>query len=252
MTDRFGRMLVIGQTALSLVFMTWAVMVYLQFNDYGWKEPKKVWETKDTGYRVASKLDKRTAVLHDMYRQKDRAIPAIKPALDTLTETMEFFPKNHQFYVAELEKVKSSDEAISPKQLTWKDGQLVVDTPNKPLGKPVMKTPVAGIDKSTKTVTNELNKILEEIEAITPQIRDLVKNSDEITIQLYGTKDDKGNSLDIGLYEVLENEDKLQQKIAAEKEYITPRYVDAERRAATFRNRFEGMLRQVTPVSREK
>ena len=46
-------------TACSLVFMAWTLMIYLQFNDFGWKEPKKVWETKDSGYRVASMLDKR-------------------------------------------------------------------------------------------------------------------------------------------------------------------------------------------------
>ena len=45
----------------------------MQFNDYGWKEPYKIWETKDSGTRVGSMLDKRTAVLHELYRQKDRA-----------------------------------------------------------------------------------------------------------------------------------------------------------------------------------
>ncbi|MEI7683617.1 MAG: hypothetical protein WCL32_01220 [Planctomycetota bacterium] len=253
MMDRFGRSLVIGTTALSLVFMTWAVMVYLQFNDFGWKEARKIWETKDSGYRVASKLDKRTAVLHELYRQKERALPAVKPSLDTLAETMEFFPKNHQFFKAEMEKLRTSDEAIAPKQLIRKDGDLVLETPEKPLlGKPAMKTPVGGIEKSTKTVTNERNKILEEVEKMTPEIADLVKKSDEITIQLYGSKDDKGASLDIGLYEVLENETTLQDKIRTEKDDITPRYVDAERRAATFRSRFEGMLRQVTPVNLRK
>lgn len=252
MMNQFGKYLVIFQTALSLIFMTWAVMVYMQFNDFGWKEPKKVWETKDTGYRVASMLDKRTAVLYELYRQKERALPGVKPALDTLTETMEFFPKNHQFYVTELDKVRNSDVDISPKQLIWKDGDLVLETAGKPLGKPVMKGAVGGIDKSTKTVTLERNKILEDIEKITPEIADLVKKSDEITIQLYGTKDDKGNSLDIGLYEILEIERLLQDKLVAEKDDITPRYVDAERRAASFRNRFEGMLKQITPVNREK
>lgn len=249
MMNRFGKILVLGHTALSLLFMTWAVMVYLQFNDYGWKDPFKVWETKDSGYRIASKLDKRTAILHELLRAKDRSQPAIKPAIDTLSETMEFFPKNHQFYVAELEKVRSSEEPINPSQLTWKDGDLVLDVP---LGKPVMKVPVGGIDKSTKVVSRELQAILANIEKITPEIAALVKDADEITIQLYGTKDDNNVSVDIGLYEILDNETILQDKIRQELEYITPRYVDAQRRADAFRDRMAGMKRTVQPVNLKK
>jgi hypothetical protein len=246
--NRFGRNLVLAQTALSLVFMTWAVMVYLQFNDYGWKEPKKIWETKDSGYRIASQLDKRVAALHTLYRQKERALPGVQPALDKLTETMEHFPKNHQFYLEELARVRQGEGEIQPKQLTWKEGVLVVDTPDKPLGKPVMKTPVGGIDKSTKTLTTERDNIYAQIDAITPMIQNLVKNVDEITLQLYGTKDDKGKSVDIGLYEVLENETTHQDKIRQEIEDITPRYVDAERRAAGFRNRYRGMEQTISRI----
>jgi hypothetical protein len=252
MTDRLAKIMVICLTGLSLVFMTWTVMVFLQFNDYGWKEPMKVWETKDTGYRIPSILDKRTAVLYELYRQKERAIPNVAPALESLSETMEYFPKNHEFYVKELDTIRNSDQPITPKQLTWKDGELQLDTEKGRLGKPLMKTQVGGIDKSLKAITAERDKILADIEKITPEIEKLVREADDITIQLYGTKDNKGRSVDIGLYEVLENETILQDKIREEKEDITPRYVDAERRAATFRNRLEGMRRQMTPVNREK
>ena len=233
---------------------TWAVMIYLQFNDYGWKEPYKIWETKDSGTRVASMLDKRTAVLYELYRQKDRAVPGIKPAIDTLTKTMEFFPKNHQFYVAELEKVRSADGPIAPKQLVWKNGSLVLETANEPLGKPVMKAPVAGIVKSTKATNLELAKILADIEKITPEIAELVKNTDDVTLQLYGGNKDAKNmdTVDIGLYEVLENETKLQDKIAAEKKYLTPIYVDTLRRYETFLDRLGTMRRTATPVNLQK
>ncbi len=251
MMNRFGKILVLGQTALSLLFATWAVMIYLQFNDYGWKEPFKIWETKDSGTRVASLLDKRTGVLYEMYRQKDRAVPGIKPAIDTLTSTMEFFPKNHQFYVAELEKVRTGDGPIAPKQLVWKGGSLVLD---KPLGKPVMKTPVPEIVKSTKATNLELAKILADIEKITPEIAELVKNTDEVTLQLYGGNKDGKNmdTVDIGLYEVLENETKLQDKIYAEKTYLTPIYTDTLRRYETFLDRLASMKRTATPVSLPK
>ena len=60
MMNGIGKFLVLCQTVLSVLFMTWAAMVYFQYTDYGWKEPLKIWETKDSGYRVAGLLDKRT------------------------------------------------------------------------------------------------------------------------------------------------------------------------------------------------
>jgi hypothetical protein len=242
MMNRIGKILVIGQTALSLMFMAWAFMVYFQYTDYGWKEPRKIWETKDSGYRIASQIDKRTATLHELYRQRDRALPSVKPALIHLKASMEAFPKNHQFYIAELEKIRVSDEPISPKQLTWKDGRLVLEQPV--LGKPAMKAPVAGIEKSTKTTTIERDKILEDIKAITPEITKLIEDARAITIQLDGDKDTQ----DIGLYEILENETTFQSKIREEKEYIMPLRADALRRVETFRDLMNGMKRTLTSV----
>jgi len=250
MMNGIGKFLVLCLTVLSVLFMTWAAMVYFQYTDYGWKEPLKIWETKDAGYRVAGLLDKRTAILHEMYRQKERALPAVKPALETLTASMRSFPKNHQFYVAELEKLQSSQEAVAPKQLTWKDGQIVLETPV--IGKPLMKAAVAGVDKSTKSTASERDKILQEIEAILPEIAKLVQEKEAITIQLNGTKDDNKNTVDIGLYEILENESDLQNKIRDEKEYITPKFVDAQRRALSFRDRMSSMKRTLTPLDAPK
>jgi hypothetical protein len=252
MINAIAKFLVLGQTTLSVLFLGWSLMVYLQFNDYGWKEPYKVWETKDSGYRIASVLDRRTAVLHEMYRQKDRALPGVKPALETLRETMAFFPKNHQFYVAELERISTSDEPIKPNQLTWKDGQLVLDSPGKTTGKPLMKTPVAGIDKSTRATRIERDKILDEIKALTPVVAKLTQEVDAITIQLFGTKDDKNNSQEIGLYEILENESIFQNKLREEKDYLTPKYQNALREVESFRDRMAIIRRTLTPVNRPK
>jgi hypothetical protein len=242
MMNRIAKLLVVIQTGFSLLFLTWAGMVYFQFNDFGWKEPHKIWETKDSGFRVASVLDRRTAILYEMYRQKDRALPGVKPALETLTRTMTFFPKNHQFYMTELDKLRHGDGKIAPQQLTWKDGQLVLDNELKP----TMKNAVPGIEKSTKQTGIEREGYHAQIEAILPEIDKLVKDTDAITIQLYGTRDDKGNTLDIGLYEILENEATQQSKIREERLYITPLYADALRRVETFRDRLAGARRTLT------
>src|SRR3954464_10472283 len=100
MLNRIGKGLVLMHAAFSLVLMAWAANLWLQMNDFGWKEPQKIWETKDAGRRIPSDLDKRVAGLHELYRARERALPAIKPALDSLQETMGRFPKNHLFFAA--------------------------------------------------------------------------------------------------------------------------------------------------------
>jgi len=233
--------------------MTWAVMIFMQFKDFGWKEPFKVWETKDGGYRVASELDKRVAALHELYRARDRHAPAIRPALEALADTMERYPQNHLYYAKELEKVRSSPDAIQPKGIKWSKDGIVLDTPGKVIGKAVLDQPIEGIDKSLKVYREELKKVQGEIDKVSPEISKVVKQADEITIQLYGTKDEKTNeSIDIGLYEVLELERVLQDKLAAEKEYLTPVYVDAQRRVEGYRDRYQSMKKTLDRAAKVK
>ena len=127
MMNVIGKGFVLLNVGVCLMLMVWGTFVYLQYDDTGWKEPVKVWETKDSGYRVPSKLDKRIVAIHQLLRAKDMAVPGIKPALDSLHETMDRFPKNHLFYVATLDEIRNKDGDIAPKALTWVGGQLVVD-----------------------------------------------------------------------------------------------------------------------------
>jgi hypothetical protein len=250
MLNSIGKGLVLVHTTFSLMLLGWALVTYLKFTDLGWKEPNKVWETKDTGFRIASELDKRTAALYELYRARERSLPAIKPALDQLVETMDRFPKNHLFYVDELKKVESSPDPIQAKAIKSDKSGLNLDTPGKAIGKPILETPIAGIDKSLKKYQEDLKKLQDEILKLTEDDKDkmkegdipkLVKSIDEITIQLYGTKDKDGNTEVIGLLEILEKERIQQDKVQAEKEYITPIYVDTQRRLESFLDRFRSM-----------
>jgi hypothetical protein len=254
MFNTIARFLILVYTALSIMVLGWALATFLKLDDYGWIEPLKVWETKDTGTRVASDLDKRTMALIDQMRTRERSLPAIQPALDTLTETMDRFPKNHLFYVAELEKLKSASEPIEPKAIKWVKGEIVTDTPGKAIGRPVLEGDIPDVKKSLKTAMEDKKKVDDDIEKLTPEIEALVKQVDAVTISLYGTKDDKGVTDVIGLYEVLDKEKEHQDKITAEKEYITPIYVDAERRLEGFLDRLRSMQRtlQAAQVGLEK
>jgi hypothetical protein len=254
MFNTIARFLILVYTACSILVLGWALATFLRLDDYGWIEPLKVWESKDAGYRVASDLDKRTAALIDQMRTRERSLPAIQPALDGLTETMDRFPKNHLFYVAELEKLKSSTDPIDPKAIKRDKGDIVTDTPGKTIGRPVLEGDIPDVKKSLKTAMEDKKKVDEDVEKITPEIAALVKQVDEVTISIYGTKDDKGNTDVIGLNEVLDKEKEHQDKITAEKEYITPIYVDAERRLEGFLDRLRSMQKtlQAAQVGLEK
>ena len=71
------------------------------------------------------------------------------------------------------------------------------------------------------------------------------------SIQLNGTKDDKNNTVDIGLYEILKQIDLAKQN-PGRKEYIMPKYVDAGRSSLSFRDRMSSMKRTLTPVNEPK
>ena len=254
MFNLIARLLVLVYTAASVLVLGWALATFLKLDDYGWIEPLKVWETKDTGYRVASHLDKATAALYDQMRTRERSLPAIEPALTTLNETMDRFPKNHLFYMAELDKLRNAEGAIDPKAIKWDKGAIVTDTPGKAIGRPVLEGDIPDVKKSLKAALEEQKKVNDDIEKITPENKELVRQVDEVTISLFGSKDDKGKSVDIGLYEVLEKEKEHQDKISAEKVDITPIYTDAERRLESFLDRLRSMQRTLDsiPTAAEK
>jgi hypothetical protein len=254
MFNVIARALVLVYTTASVLVLGWALATFLKLDDYGWIEPHKVWDGKDTGYRVASQLDKRTAALFDAMRTRERSVLAIEPALATLNETMDRFPKNHLFYLGELDKLRNAEGAIDPKAIKWDKGKIVTDTPGKAIGRPVLEGDIPEVKKSLKTALEEKKKVDEDIAKIGPENKELQKQIDDVTITLYGTKDDKGMSVDIGLYEVLEKEKGHQDKIEAEKVDITPVYVDAERRLETFLDRLRSMQRtlEAIPTGAEK
>jgi hypothetical protein len=254
MFNTIARFLILVYTSVAVLVLGWSLASYMKFDDFGWIEPMKVWETKDTGYRIASDLDKRTGALYEQMRIRERSLPAIEPALATLNETMDRFPKNHLFYVAELDKLRNSTEAIDPKAIKWDKGAIVTDTPGKAIGRAVLEGDIPEVKKSLKTVQEEKKKVDEDIEKIVPENKEIQKQIDDVTVSLTGTKDDKGNSVDIGLYEVLAKEKEHQDKIAAEKVDITPIYVDAERRLESFLDRLRSMQRTLDaiPTAAEK
>ena len=65
--------------------------------------------------------------------------------------------------MADLTRLRSSTEPIEAKYIE-ETGKVVLDTPGKSLGKPVLKDKVQGIAKSYDSYLADLTKVNEDIE----------------------------------------------------------------------------------------
>lgn len=229
--NKIGKGLVLVHTALSVLGLSWAAGLFLQFIDLGWKEPRKEFDNS----RIASKYDVSRAAEVQAIKARDLVIFKVKPAQDALLAAMERFSGNHLFYVEELSRLRSSPDAIEVKALKYNDG-LVLDTPGKAIGKPVLEEKVEGISKSFESYSAELKKINEDIDKVSKDVRKWTEATKDITFQLTG-KDDAGKVVARGLYSLLEEEKLAQDQALFEKEYLQPIWARAREEATLFMDR---------------
>jgi hypothetical protein len=219
--NRIGKSLVLANTAASIIALSWAAGVYFQFTDWGWKEPRS-----ELGLRIPSEYDKRTAAFNEAKRARDMAIPALAPAWASLHAAEERFPQNHLFYKQELARLRSATDPIEVKQISKKGGPVVLDTPGKPIGKPVLEDKVEGVTKSYDAYLADLKNINEQIKKEIVQIRDWTAKAEKITFQLGGK--DKNT---VGIYDLVEAEKKAQDQARSEKDYLQPIWASARNQA---------------------
>ncbi len=249
MMNNIGKFLVLVHTAISILALTWAAGIFLQFTDWGWMEPRK-----DIEFRVPSEYDKRTAAYKEAVKARELVIYQIEPAQTALVSAMKQFPKNHLYYVDELKRLRSSPDPIEVREIKYKDGQLVLDVPAKEIGKPVLEDKVEGIQKSYDSYVADFKKINTEIDDVAKEIRKWTEEAKDITFQLNG-KDDTGKVVKLGLYALLEVENKAQAQARFEKEYIQPFWARALEEAELFierRARPEATLQVLTPAKSQK
>jgi len=229
--NRLGKILVVLNTVISLVALSWTLGLFFQITDWGWKEPRS-----ELGLRVPSEYDKRTAAFRDAVKARDAVVPALKPAQASLREAEESFPQNHLFYKAELARLESSPDPIEVKYVK-KTGPLVLDTPGKSIGKPVLEEKVEGITKSYDAYRAELKKINEENDAEIKSIRGWTDKAQAITFILNG-KDDTNKAVKntMGVYALLDVEKKAQDQAKFEKEYLEPIWAATLQEADLYNN----------------
>lgn len=161
MVNKLGKALVLAQVALSVLAMTWAAGIFLQFTDWGWREPRK-----ELDVRVASEYDKRAAALKETLKARDLALVRVKPAQDALRDAQQRFPANHLYYVQELARLRASTGAVDLMAILYKDGFPQLDTPNN-TGKPLLeKAPDGVVGKLLRTAAPADGKGDEEFEIL--------------------------------------------------------------------------------------
>jgi hypothetical protein len=215
MMNRIGKGLVLIHTAISILALSWAAGLFLQFTDWGWKEPRT-----DLGQRVPSEYDKRVAAFKEAVKARDLSLPGLVPARVSLRKAEDRFPQNHLDYKKELTRLEKSPDPIDVKYIK-RAGAIVLDVPV--IGKPVQEEKVNGIAKSYVSYIADLKKINQDIDIQTKEILDWTNKAQGITFLLTG-KDilDKDVKNYKGIYALLEVEKQAQDQAKFEKEYLQP------------------------------
>jgi hypothetical protein len=229
MINTIGKTLVLIHVTLSLLALTWAGAILLQFVDWGWQKPRL-----DVSERVASELDKRIAAVEEAKKARDRVLPALKRSQDALFAAQDRYAVNHLFYRDELNRLEKNPNALVVKEVKFTEG-VAVPEPAR-IGTPVLDQVVPGIDKSLVKYLEDLRKIRKDIDALVADHRNWTDQSKLITLQLNGM-DEKGNKVKVGLYDLLENEAQTQARIRFEKDYIQPQWADSLEQAQQFSDR---------------
>jgi len=230
MINKLAKTLVLMHTVLSLAGLTWALVVVMQANDLGWKEPaKEVVEyampegTPKASVRHASLYDKSVGAYTLALESRNRTYSHVQPAIDALRQTESHLPENHLYYVAKLKQLRDATDKIEVRHL--KDGGAKLDLPT--VGKPAYEdAALENIVKSRAEFNKDLEELYKQIETLDQEIKKIVVSTKRFTTQLTGTDDDN-KYIQPGLYQLVELEYKAQTQLKIEIDDIKPRWSKA-------------------------
>jgi hypothetical protein len=221
MINHLGKGLVLVTAVLSVAFLAWAIAVYTQSIDWGWKDPRK-----ELGDRVPSEIDKRTAAVKQAAGFRARAEAGARDGRVNLALAEDDYTHNVLLYRAKLAELRGADGKIAIQPLKYVQGVLIRKDPRATAPPAFEEKPLPGLDKSTAGYLKELDDLQAQLVAITAEIDNLIKKEKELTVNLNGQKDEDGKVVKVGMYELLEREKKTQEQIRAESDYLQPLWVE--------------------------
>jgi hypothetical protein len=244
MINFLGKSLVFIHTLISLLAMTWAAGLFLQFSDWGWKEPHQELD----GTKIASEFDKSSAALKQALRGRDLTVPFAAPAYKALIAVEERFPGQHLYYIEELEKLRGAPRPKKPALVEYKENIAVmtVKSPAGPLDKTGLEDKVEGLDKSLVAYRADLETVKEKNVEKEKEYEKVVEKSAEVTYQLTG-KDDTGKktSGNIGLYDLLDAEYQFLTEARKERDELKPIWAETLNEADNYSRRREVLERSL-------
>jgi hypothetical protein len=249
MINVLAKSLVLVHTVLSVAAMSWAIMLFLDAKDFGWKEPYRevlVYDNEGNpkeSVRHASAIDKSQAALLDSKNTRDLTYVYVKPALDQIRTNEAYLANNHLHYRAEMKRLQYAPGELEVKKL--QEGGLVLDTPNSNLGKPTQEEmPLANIKKSYQTYGEDFKKLLKEENDVDAEIQSDTLKTKALVAKMTGT-DETNKYVQPGLYQLIDLEFKAQTQLKIAIDDIKPRWSEAIENARLYqsqRNALEATL----------
>jgi hypothetical protein len=220
MINHLGKGLVLVTTAVSILFLAWAVAIYTQTIDWGWKDPRS--ELKE---RVPSEIDKRMAALQEALRLTARSQAEVNDRASELAVAEKDFDGNVHLYRAKLAELYTAKGAIKVQEIGYDKGKLLHNPPDRRTAPPAFGKVMDGIKKSLAEYQKEFNALQKEMDDVTAKINETLKKESELTVNLNGKKDENGKLEKVGLYTLLEKEKMTHDQIKAELDYLQPLWV---------------------------
>jgi hypothetical protein len=245
-----GKFLVLINLALALVLLAWALVLFLQPVDLGWKEPRKAWSgtsadgKKEPNELIASRIDERAAGYKILREDRAAAVANAKVAEDHLKQYEGKFGANRVYYNREFARLEGAPGQIQVAEVKYnKDGTPAL-IGGKEWSAPVLDQLVPEATKSYKTYLDELFATAEKMKHVAAQIAKVQGEQKKLTERLNGVHKD-GKVVEPGYYDLLENEAVAQQKLKAEIEYLQPLWVVELYNAQLLRGRRQGLEKRL-------
>ena len=245
MINIFAKSLVLVHAILSIAAMSWAITLFLEPRDFGWKEPRRevlVYDAEGNPkelVRHASEIDKSQAALLESKNTRDLTYAYVKPALDQIRENEAYLANNHLHYRAEMKRLQFAPGDLEVRK--FKEGGLILDTPNSTLGKPAQEdSPLASIKKSYQAYGDDLKKVLKEENDVDAEIQSDTLKTKALVAKMTGT-DETNKSVHPGLYQLVDLEFKAQTQLKISIDDIKPRWSEAIENARLYQSQRNGL-----------